>query len=137
MKTIKNYTDLIKLKTYEDRVNYLRLYQNVGEDTFGSNRFINQRFYKSEEWKQICAFVINRDDGNDLAINDRKIIDSILVHHMKPITILDLKNRTKYLLDPEFLISTSLFTHNLIHFGAKNFSFTEYSERKPNDTRLW
>lgn len=138
MNDIKTYTELIKYSTFEDRLNYLRLYGNVGEDTFGFDRYLNQSFYKSIEWRNLRNYIIARDNGCDLAIPNREILDSkILIHHMNPISKDDIINSTDFLLNPEYLITTTKNTHDFIHYG--NDTFKEYCviERKKNDTCPW
>lgn len=139
MKTnIKTYSELSKLKTFEERYEYLRLGGIVGEETFGFDRYLNQMFYKSEEWKRIRNYVIIRDNGCDLGIQDRKIIDNIiLVHHMNPITKEDIINKNEILLDPEYLITTVKNTHDAIHYGDKSLLVEDLVERSVNDTCPW
>lgn len=135
---IRTYSELIKYSTFEDRLNYLKLYGNVGEDTFGFDRFINQNFYKSTEWRNLRNYIIARDHGCDLGISNREIYDSkILIHHMNPISKEDIINSTDYLLNPEYLITVSKNTHDLIHYGNRNFIEHCVIERKKNDTCPW
>lgn len=138
MKNIRTYSELSKLKTFRERYEYLKLDGTVGEETFGFDRYINQMFYKSEEWKRIRNYVITRDNGCDLGIQDRKIVDSvILVHHMNPITKEDIINKNEILLDPEYLITTIKPTHDAIHYGDEDILFGEFIERSKNDTCPW
>lgn len=134
---IRTYSELIKLPTFEERYRYLRLGGRVGEETFGFDRYLNQAFYKSKEWKDIRDFVIVRDNGCDLGIEDREIYGKILVHHMNPINIEDIVNRTEYLLDPEYLISTVKNTHDAIHYGDESLLIMAPIERTKNDTCPW
>lgn len=134
---IRTYSELIKLPTFEERYRYLRLGGRVGEETFGFDRYLNQAFYKSKEWKDVRDFVIVRDNGCDLGIEDREIYGKILVHHMNPINIEDIVNRTEYLLDPEYLISTVKNTHDAIHYGDESLLITAPIERTKNDTCPW
>lgn len=132
---IRTYDQLIKLPTFKERFYYLNLTGRVGADIWGSERFLNQGFYASKEWKRARRDVIARDLGLDLGHEDYEIGGPIIVHHMTPITIDDIENCTPYLLDPRYLISTCLFTHNCLHYG-------EYKERDPiertrNDHILW
>ena len=115
--SIKTYSELSKLITFEERYNYLRLNGLVGKETFGFDRYLNQVFYRSSKWRSIRDFVIVRDNGCDLGIEGREIHGRIIIHHMKPITIQDITQQTEFLLDPEFLISTLHETHNAIHYG--------------------
>lgn len=135
--TIRSYSELITLPTFEERFEYLKLSGRVGESTFGFDRFINQSFYRSKEWRDIRNRVIARDEGCDLADPDHKIYGSILIHHMNPLTVEDIEEGSKYLLDPEYLITTQNLTHNAIHYGDKSLLPKEYIERKPGDTRMW
>ena len=139
MKTnIRTYSELSKLKTFRERYEYLKLDGTVGEETFGFDRYINQMFYKSEEWKRIRNYVITRDNGCDLGIQDRKIVDSvILVHHMNPITKEDIINKNEILLDPEYLITTIKPTHDAIHYGDENLLAEDLIVRSKNDTCPW
>lgn len=135
---IRSYSDLKRLNSFEDRFNYLKLNGTVSRETFGVERYLNQVFYKSDEWLSVRDKVIIRDHGCDLGIRDREIIgSSILVHHMNVLTIDDIVNKTDFLLNPEYLISTSHNTHNALHYGTtdslKNFIF----DRKPNDMCPW
>lgn len=135
---IKTYSELSKLKTFKERYEYLKLDGVVGEETFGFDRYLNQMFYKSDEWKRIRNYVITRDNGCDLGIEDREIIDSIiLVHHMNPINKDDILNRTDYLLNPEYLITTIKNTHDAIHYGDESLLYEEPIERFSNDMCPW
>lgn len=137
-KNIRTYSELSKLKTFRERYEYLKLDGTVGEETFGFDRYINQMFYKSEEWKRIRNYVITRDNGCDLGIQDRKIIDSvILVHHMNPITKEDIINKNEILLDPEYLITTIKPTHDAIHYGDESLLADDLVIRSKNDTCPW
>ena len=137
-KNIRTYSELSKLKTFRERYEYLKLDGTVGEETFGFDRYINQMFYKSEEWKRIRNYVITRDNGCDLGISDRKIVDSvILVHHMNPITKEDVINKNEILLDPEYLITTIKPTHDAIHYGDENLLAEDLIVRSKNDTCPW
>lgn len=137
-KNIRTYSELSKLKTFRERYEYLKLDGKVGEETFGFDRYINQMFYKSEEWKRIRNYVITRDNGCDLGIQDRKIVDSvILVHHMNPITKEDIINKNEILLDPEYLITTIKPTHDAIHYGDESLLAEDLVIRSKNDTCPW
>lgn len=138
MKTIiRSYSELITLPTFEERYAYLRLGGKIGEETFGFDRYLNQMFYKSEEWLEVRDYVIIRDNGCDLAIPDRRIERKIIVHHMNPITMNDITQRSKYLLDPEYLICTIKNTHDAIHYGDSSLLITEPIERTKNDICPW
>ena len=133
----RTYSELITIPTFEERYQYLRLNGRVGEETFGFDRWLNQRFYKDPEWLKIRDEVIIRDNGCDLAIPGREIYSRILIHHMNPITKDDILQRSKYLLDPEYLICTIKNTHDAIHYGDENLLVKGPVERKPNDTCPW
>lgn len=135
--SIRTYSELITLPTFEERFRYLQLGGKVGEDTFGHDRYLNQMFYTSDEWRRIRRDVIVRDNGCDLGIQDREIHGSIIIHHMNPITIEDIINRSEFLLNPEYLISTVKNTHDAIHFSDERILITDPIERRPNDTCPW
>lgn len=135
----RSYSELIKLPSFEDRFNYLQLKGLVGTETFGYDRVFNQKFYTSYEWKNIRRKIIDRDGACDLGIPGREIFESrfIYIHHMNPVSLNDVKQRTDILLNPEFLICTSFETHNAIHYGRKLRSPPTVTERKPYDTCPW
>ena len=134
---IRTYSELITLPTFEERYRYLRLGGKVGEDTFGFDRYLNQIFYTSKEWLEVRDYVIVRDGGCDLGIPDREIHGRILVHHMNPIRPEDILRRSKFLLDPEYLISTIKNTHDAIHYGDESLLILAPTERTKNDTCPW
>ena len=134
---IKTYSELITLPTFEERFEYLKIGGKVGVDTFGFDRYLNQVFYRSNEWKSIRDKVIIRDNGCDLGIEGREIYSRIIVHHMNPITKDDILNRSDFLLNPEFLICTIKLTHDAIHYGDSSILLTEPSIRTKNDTCPW
>ena len=134
---IRTYSELITIPTFEERYEYLRIGGKVGEETFGFDRHLNQIFYKSPEWLEVRDYVIVRDNGCDLGISDREIHSRILVHHMNPIRVEDIVRRSKYLLDPEYLISTMKSTHDAIHYGDSSLLITTPIERSRNDTCPW
>lgn len=135
--SIKTYSELILLPTFEERFHYLRLGGKVGEETFGFDRYLNQMFYQSPEWRSVRRAVIVRDNGCDLGIWDREIQGLITVHHLNPISVDDILNRTEILLNPEYLISVSDLTHKAIHYGDERLLITAPVERRPNDTCPW
>ena len=137
MKMIRTYSELITLPTLEERYQYLKIGGTVGEETFGFDRYLNQSFYKTKEWLRIRDHVIVRDQGCDLAMIDREIRGKILVHHMNPITKEDIVRRSKYLLDPEYLICTVKNTHDAIHYGDESLLIKAPIERQKNDTCPW
>ena len=133
----KTYTELKNFVTFEDRLDYLSLRGAVGQETFGFDRWINQQFYTSREWKLVRSHVIARDNGCDLGVPGFEISVFLLIHHMNPITAEDITHGEAYILDPEFLITTTRQTHNAIHYGAKPKYPTKYTPRLPGDTKLW
>ena len=137
MKNIKTYSELITFPTFKERYKYLQLSGAVGEETFGFDRYINQKFYRSQEWKRVRDFVIIRDNGCDLGVEGYDIHGKILIHHMNPIHIDDIRLLSEYLMNPEYLISTTLSTHNAIHYGDESLLMAEPIERTPNDTCPW
>lgn len=135
---IRTYSELITIPTFEERFQYLKLNGIVGDFTFGGHRQLNQMLYKMPEWKKVRREVILRDEGFDLAHEDFPILGNIYVHHMNPITIDDILERRSCVLDPENLISASLFTHNAIHYGTdEDIKCFIITERKRNDTCPW
>ena len=133
----RSYSELSMIDLYSDRFEYLSLDGVVGFETFGFERYLNQKFYTSTEWRTIRNRVIVRDDGCDLGHPDRPILGKIIVQHMNPMVSRDIRHAESYILDPEFLISVSLSTHNAIHYGSKEVLQQKTIERKPGDTRLW
>ena len=137
MTNIRTYSELIKLPTFEERFEYLNLSGAVGQETFGFDRYLNQNFYRSTEWKRIRDQVIVRDNGCDLGIEDRMICGKILIHHMNPINDKDILNMTDILLNSEYLICVSHMTHNAIHYGDENLLIKNPIVRFKNDTCPW
>ena len=135
---IRTYEELSKLKTFEERYEYLKLDGVVGEETFGFDRYLNQQFYKYDpDWEKIRDEVIFRDNGCDLGIEGREINGLILVHHMNPITKDDILNRSEYLLNPNYLITTIKSTHDAIHYGSSDLLMKDPVVRSKNDTCPW
>lgn len=134
---MRTYSDLSQLETLDERYDYLDLNSEVGYATFGYDRWFNQGFYKSREWKLARNYVIVRDEGHDLGLRDYPIGGSPQVHHMNPITFEDIEDATDNLLDPEFLISVSRRTHNAIHFGDSSQLMRVPLDRAVGDTHLW
>lgn len=134
---IRTYSELMKLETFEERYKYLKLDGKVGEETFGFDRYLNQIFYKSPEWRSVRNEVIVRDNGCDLGIDGREIHTKILVHHMNPIRKEDIINRSEFLLNPEYLITTVKRTHDAIHYGEEELLIKDYTERTKFDTCPW
>lgn len=134
---IRRYSELKRLETIEDRYNYLKLNGIVGKQSWGWDRYFNQRFYRSIEWKKTRDLVILRDNGCDLGIPGFEIHEKILIHHMNPIWIDDLKTHNDDIIDPEFLISTCERTHQAIHYGDISLLPQVPIIRLPGDTKLW
>lgn len=134
---VRTYSEAMQLDTFEDRFNYLRLGDKFHEDHSGYFRYLNQLFYKSDEWHKVRNQVILRDNGCDLACEDFPIGGRVYVHHLKTLTVEDFLNRTIYLLDPEYLITCSKKTHELLHFGAEDERPYQMVERHAGDTNLW
>ena len=139
MKTsIKTYSELMTLPTFEERFEYLRLNGRVGEDTFGFDRYLNQNLYqRNPKWRAARNQVIIRDNGCDLGIEGREIYGKIIVHHMNPITIEDIEKESDFIFDPEYLICVTHNTHNAIHYGDENLLTRGPIERTKNDTCPW
>ena len=135
--SIRTYSELILLPTFEERFKYLQLNGRVGDDTFGFDRYINQNFYRSSEWKRIRDQVIIRDNGCDLALEGHEIYGRILIHHMNPITVKDVELSTEYLINPEYLICVTHNTHNAIHYGDEKLLMKGPVVRTKNDTCPW
>lgn len=135
--TIRTYSELIKLPTFEERYNYLKLDGTAFSETFGFDRIFNQQFYNSIQWKQIRDKVIFRDKACDLAIEGRDIYKRIIIHHMNPITLYDITNLTDYLMNPEYLVCVSHCTHNAIHYGDEDHLIKDPIVRTLNDTCPW
>lgn len=133
----RTYSELCRIETFEDRFHYLKLRGILGKETFGFDRWINQAFYHSREWKSIRDQVIIRDNGCDLGVPGFEIYSGLIVHHMNPISANDLTEGEDWIVDPEFLITTSLQTHNAIHYSDESLLPRGPIERKRGDTTLW
>ena len=134
---IRKYSELKRLKTFEERYEYLQLNGRVGESTFGYDRYINQLLYTSKRWRRVRDQVIIRDQGCDLGIEGYEIGDMIVIHHMNPLTVEDIENESDFVFNPEYLICVSDRTHKAIHYGDKHLLPQLPVERRPGDTRLW
>jgi len=134
---IRSYSELLTLSTFEQRLEYLKLRGSIGVATFDNERWLNQEFYNSWKWRSIRKEIIIRDNACDLAIPGRDIFDAIRIHHMNPITIEDLESLNPIVYDPEYLICTSLLTHNAIHFDRSSRNRDLPIERRKGDTKLW
>lgn len=137
MTTNRTYSEVSRLNTFDDRFDYLKLGGHVGESTFGFDRYINQKFYASYEWKRVRDFVIIRDEGCDLGIPGYEINGALLIHHINPISISDVVDGEEWILNPEYLITTTKTTHNAIHYGDKSLLPKVVLSRGPGDTKLW
>ena len=125
------------METFEERFDYLSLRGTVGQTTFGFERYLNQQFYTSRQWRQVRHHVIARDLGCDLGVEGFEIFDKIIIHHMNPMNVDEIIHGDEAILDPEFLISTTHGTHNAIHYGTKTHLPRRLVERRPGDTKLW
>lgn len=134
---IRTYTELAALRTFRERFLYLKLDGVVGAETFGADRFLNQEFYQSKEWKDIRDFVILRDNGCDLAAEGHEVYGKIFIHHMNPVLPKDIRTKSELLLEPEYLIATTHNTHNAIHYGDESLLITMPVERSRNDMCPW
>lgn len=133
----RTYSELSTYATFEERYRYLALRGQVGEATFGFDRWVNQQFYRSAEWKYIRNHVIARDLGCDLGVDGYEIHDRIIIHHMNPMNVRDIVHGDESIVDPEFLITTTHATHNAIHYGDERLLPRPLAARGPGDTRLW
>jgi len=134
---VRSYNELHRYVTLEERFNYLKLHGQVGEATFGFDRWMNQRFYRSREWRQLRDFVIIRDNGCDLGVPEHEIHERLIIHHMNPMTIEDIVHSNEDNLNPDFLISTTHQTHNAIHYGDERLLPRRQIIRAAGDTKLW
>ena len=134
---IKCYSELKKLKTFNERFNYLKLDGVIGEETFGYDRILNQVLYKSKKWREVRNEVLVRDNGNDLGVEGYQISGKAIIHHMNPITVDDVLNEREWIYDPEYLITVSNTTHNAIHYSSGDILPKDPIERNKNDTCLW
>lgn len=137
MSRIRTYRELRRLDTLEDRFEYLKLNGGVGKATFGFERYLNQAFYRSSQWRNIRQHVIARDEGLDLGVPGYEIYDRPIIHHMNPMTVADLESGNPDVLNPDFLITTTHRTHNAIHYGEAKLLTQPLVERRPGDTKLW
>lgn len=137
MALIRCYKELKRLKTFQERYDYLRVGGLIGDSTFGFERYLNQMLYSSPQWRKVRDEVIIRDNGNDLGIDGFQIFDHIVVHHMNPITIEQVEEAASEIFDPEYLICCSTRTHNAIHYGNSSLLPQLPLERRPNDTCPW
>lgn len=137
MTKIRSYSEICRLETFEERFHYLSLKGTVGVHTFGFDRWINQQFYTSREWRDVRENVILRDEGCDLGIEGYEIASRLMIHHMNPVLPDDIENGESWILDPEFLITTTHRTHNAIHYGDESLLRKPFVPRRPGDTKLW
>jgi hypothetical protein len=137
MSRIRCYSELRRIDTFEERFDYLELKGIVGESTFGFDRWLNQQFYTSRQWRRARTRVIARDNGCDLGVPGFELHSGLVIHHMNPISVDDIKHGNEAILDEEYLIVASLTTHNAIHYGGRDRLPRGPVERKPGDTKLW
>lgn len=136
-KTIRSYSELRRFDTFDERYDYLQLQGRVGESTFGFDRWINQKFYTSAQWRNVRDLVISRDEGMDLGVDGYEIFDRPIIHHMNPIEAADISLGDPDILNPEYLITVSHKTHNAIHYGDRSLLPKPLVARGPGDTKLW
>lgn len=134
---VRTYRELKSLDTFEDRFQYLKLKGAVGRDTFGYDRYLNQRFYTSRQWRDLRHHIIARDMGCDLGVDGYDIHDKVIIHHMNPIMAEDIVHGNEDILNPDFLITTTQHTHNAIHYGSMSRTPNQLVERRPGDTDIW
>lgn len=137
MSRMRSYSELRRFDTFEERYEYLQLGGGVGVATFGFDRYMNQAFYASTDWRRARREVILRDEGCDLGVLGYEINSSLLVHHINPMDIEDLVHQEEWVLNPEYLITTTQKTHNAIHFGDRSLLAKPFVDRARNDTKLW
>lgn len=137
MSKIRTYTEMCMFDSFAERFDYLKLGGSVGHETFGNERYLNQRFYQSFEWKRARDIVIVRDNGCDLGVIGHEINVDILIHHINPMTVDDIINGEEWIIDPEYLITTTQGTHNAIHYGGNVQVPKVVVERQAGDTKLW
>lgn len=134
---IRRYSELRRLETLRERFKYLALYGAVGATTFGFDRYMNQRFYTSSEWRRVRNEIIVRDLGCDLGVPGHEVHSRLYIHHMNPMTVDDIKHGNADIIDPEFLVATTHLTHNAIHYGDERLLPKPFVERRRGDTKLW
>lgn len=137
MTTTRSYSEMLTLRTFEERFEYLSIKAHIGESTFGFERFMNQTFYRSREWRELRHEIIARDEACDLAMAGFDIRERAIIHHIIPMTVEDLEEGNPMCVDPENLITTTHNTHNAIHWGDKSLLRLPPVERRPGDTTLW
>lgn len=137
MTRIRTYSELRRIESFEDRYRYLALKGEVGQATFGFDRWVNQQFYTSAQWREVRRHIIVRDNGCDLGVEGHDIHGRAIIHHMNPMAVEDIAHGEDWILDPEFLITTTHKTHNAIHYGDESLLPKPPVERRPGDTKLW
>lgn len=137
MTLVRSYSELKQISGFAERFEYLQLRSQVGIATFGFERYLNQRFYTSTQWRHVRNQVIARDEGCDLGVRDHEIWDKVIVHHMNPMSVDSITHADESILDPEYLICVTMSTHNAIHYGDKSLLVKMPVERRPGDTKLW
>lgn len=133
----RTYSELLQIRDFEERFQYLKLAGEVGATTFGYDRHLNQKFYRSTEWRNLRNHILVRDEACDLAIPGREIFDRAIIHHMNPMVPNDIVHSTDNMFNPEYLITVTHNTHNAIHYGDSSLLTKPYKERKSGDTLLW
>ena len=134
---IKSWDELSKLKTFDERVDYLRTYSTVGEATFGYDRWLNQKFYRGKEYRALRDYIVDKQNGWDLGVEGYPLPEVFILHHMNPITLDDIINGSEFAWDPKYLVCVSPWTHNAIHYKKEKGRMPLIAERSPNDTTLW
>jgi hypothetical protein len=134
---IRSYSELRRLSTLKERFEYLKLSGRVGQTTFGFDRYVNQQFYRSSQWRQVRHQIIVRDNGCDLGVEGYEIHNGLYIHHMNPMTLADISSGDERILDPNYLITVTHMTHNAIHYGDERLLPRQLVERRPGDTKLW
>lgn len=134
---IKSWDELRKIPTFEGRIEYLRTYSTVGEPTFGYDRWINQRFYRSEEYKRFRRKIVAKQNGWDLGVEGYPLPEIFILHHMNPITVEDIINGSEFAWDPKYLVCVSPATHRAIHYQESKNRLPLIAQRSPNDTSPW
>ena len=137
IRKMRSYSEMSNLPTFEERFRYLKLSGSVGKETFSKDRWVNQEFYHSPEWRQFRRSIIIRDNGCDLGCEGREIFDRIIIHHINPITLDDIVNRNPMVLDPENAVSTAFLTHQALHYSDESILMLDPVVRRPNDTCPW
>jgi hypothetical protein len=137
MTRIRTYSELRRLDTFEERFKYLQTFSKVGMATFGFERYLNQRFYNSAQWRHVRNEVIARDQGRDMGVEGYEIFDKVIIHHMNPMNVDQITEADDSILNPDYLVTVSFQTHNAIHYGDASLLRKPFVARRPGDTKLW